>query len=55
MPTYTPPAGNAANFDFTLTGYSPPAGNALVFNFGVDTPGGGVVAKPAQIIVVVMG
>lgn len=34
---YTPPAGNAVNFNFTGA-YTPPAGNAVNFQFGSGTP-----------------
>ncbi|WP_051298685.1 hypothetical protein [Marinobacterium litorale] len=32
--SYTAPAGNAVNFDFTGAGYTPPAGDAVDFVFG---------------------
>jgi hypothetical protein len=34
---YTPPAGNAVNFNFTGA-YSPPTGNNVIFNFGGGGP-----------------
>jgi hypothetical protein len=34
---YTPPAGNAVNFNFTTTGYGPPPANSIIFNFGGGT------------------
>lgn len=39
MPGYTPPAGNAVNFNYTVPigGYSPPAGSAVVFDFNNNT------------------
>jgi hypothetical protein len=37
--TYSPPAGNAVNFNFLTSTYSPPAGNAVNFNF-VDPSSG---------------
>lgn len=33
---YTPPVGNAADFNFGLTGYAPPLGNQAHFNFGTN-------------------
>lgn len=41
---FSPPAGNAANFNFTTAGYAPPAGNVANFDFGVDAGGGEVGA-----------
>ena len=36
---YTPPLGNATNFDFTgIGGYTPPLGNVTNFDFGVIPP-----------------
>lgn len=43
-PPYTPPANNAANFNFTSSSYAPPAPNAANFNFGVD----GVTVTPRR-------
>jgi hypothetical protein len=39
MPSYTPPAGNAVSFNFTVPigGYVPPTGNAIIFNFNNNT------------------
>lgn len=34
MPGYTPPTGNAVNFDFTDIPYSPPNAHSILFNFG---------------------
>ena len=36
---YTPPSGNAANFNFTTTPYTPPVGNVTNFNFSNTTSG----------------
>jgi hypothetical protein len=30
---YTPPAGNAVNFNFTTSGYGPPVPTGVNFNF----------------------
>lgn len=35
---YTPPAGHAVNFGFTVSGYVPPAGHAVNFGFSATTP-----------------
>ena len=35
---YSPPAGNAALFNFTTGAYAPPAGAAVTFNFGGGGP-----------------
>lgn len=35
---YTPPSGNAVNFNFTGTLYTVPPGASIIFNFG-GTPG----------------
>lgn len=35
--SYSPPAGNAIEIDFTVTGYSPPVSNTLVIDFGAVT------------------
>ncbi len=35
---YTPPSGNAVDFNFEKGGYVPPAGNAVNFNFGEQPP-----------------
>lgn len=35
---YTPPTGNAADFDFTVGGYTPPTGNTTNFDFGALPP-----------------
>jgi hypothetical protein len=44
---YTPPTGNAVNFNFTGS-YSAPAGNAVIFNFGgsIPPPPPGTLQKP---------
>ena len=34
MPGYTPPTGNAVNFDFTVAYGLPPPGRSILFNFG---------------------
>jgi len=38
MPSYTPPAYNAVDFNFTNPTYTPPAYNAVIFNFGGGSP-----------------
>lgn len=35
---YSPPSGNAADFNFTSSTYSPPTGNAVPFPFGGSPP-----------------
>ncbi|QKE41977.1 MAG: DUF2163 domain-containing protein [Ferrovum myxofaciens] len=37
--SYTPALGNAANFDFTVSGYTPPAGNGTSFSFSTGSSG----------------
>jgi hypothetical protein len=40
--SYSPPSGNAANFNFTTATYAPPTGSAVPFPFGAGpTPPGG--------------
>ena len=47
--SYTPAPGNAANFDFAVSGYGPPAGNGASFQFFTGSSGTGAVLGKAAV------
>lgn len=54
--SYTPPAHNAVDFKFQVSGYTPPTHNAVNFNFTNSGGGGGggggglVQPQPVQFV-----